>query len=225
MTQLRRCMTRGNAVGAADAVWVLRARGWTWAEIGEVLGISRQAAHRRWADRAGKEPRPLRRRQPKSWWDGWSSARSLRESEATEPSRSLGPVRPVQAHAEVLGQAPSESASEKNARTPRTAARPQRRAEPGRGPGTTQRPGPPPPARGTPGTRDVAGRRERPGPHSLGAKSSATRDASPKSDITTGNEACPACGELVDREDREFHAVCEHGFSRWADLVEYDPDE
>ncbi len=219
MTQLRRCMTRGNAVGAADAVWVLRARGWTWAEIGEVLGISRQAAHRRWADRAGKEPRPLRRRQPKSWWDGWSSARSLREPKATEPSRSLAPVRKLQAHAKLAGQPPCPSASPvgQKLRTirpvvPRLAA--------ARQAGTTQRPGPHPPAQRTPGTTDVAGQKERPGPHRGRPKSSRTRDVSLESDIT-----CPVCGELVDREHREFHAVCEHGFSRWADLVEYDPDE
>jgi hypothetical protein len=110
MTRLKRCMTRANAEGAADAVWILRGRGWTWAEIGEVVGISRQGAHRRWADRAGKEPRPLRRRMASGsdWWGSgtaWKSARVLREAyEPTEPSRSLAPAQaPVIAN-RILGR-------------------------------------------------------------------------------------------------------------------------
>ena len=93
MTRLKQCMTRGNAEGAADAVWILRARGWTWAEIGEVVGTSRQGAHRRWADRAGREARPLRRSLfPSSdrWGSAtaWKSARLMREADRpTEPSK------------------------------------------------------------------------------------------------------------------------------------------
>lgn len=40
----------------ADAVAGLIAEGYSWAEVAAVAGVTRQAAHRRWAGRAGRRP-------------------------------------------------------------------------------------------------------------------------------------------------------------------------
>jgi hypothetical protein len=207
MTRLKRCMTRGNAEGVADAVWILRGRGWTWAEIGEVVGISRQGAHRRWADRAGKEPRALRRRMVSGsdWWGSgtaWKSARSLREAyEPTERSRSLAPVKLVQPHNRP-GRVPG-------IRRPEVQDHPAS-SNPA-GPGGNDNLGPPPPARKT------AGGTVDPSPHTKSGGTASAKDAP--------GSRCPACWELVGPVDQDEHAQREHDFSRWADLAEYDPDE
>lgn len=50
---------RRLAFGISDgAVAVLRAAGWTWAEVGDVLGVSRQAVQQRWGDQDSSSSGP-----------------------------------------------------------------------------------------------------------------------------------------------------------------------
>lgn len=49
LTRLQGAVAAGDRGQAANAALLLRDWGWTWAELGEALGISRQAAHKRWA--------------------------------------------------------------------------------------------------------------------------------------------------------------------------------
>lgn len=49
LTRLQQAIGASDRDEASDAAWILRSWGWTWAELGEAVGISRQAAHKRWA--------------------------------------------------------------------------------------------------------------------------------------------------------------------------------
>ena len=75
LTALRAAVLDGDRQASEDAAWVLRARGWTRAEIGESIGVSRQAAHQRWA------VRPLRK-----------------ALQADRTRQDLGLAKPVEAH-------------------------------------------------------------------------------------------------------------------------------
>jgi hypothetical protein len=50
----------GDPEDLLDEVWRCRAGGWTWQELADLLGVTRQAAHKRFAHRLVK-PRPVNR--------------------------------------------------------------------------------------------------------------------------------------------------------------------
>ena len=50
----------GDPEELLDEVWRCRAAGWTWQDVADVLGVTRQAAHKRFAHRLVK-PRPVHR--------------------------------------------------------------------------------------------------------------------------------------------------------------------
>ncbi len=98
-TALLEARVAGDREAATDAVWILRARGWTWAEIGEAVGISKSAAFQAWGHRSGEAWR-------RGWdWDRLAAARPVSKLQVvgtstearrkpSERSRSLAPASP-----------------------------------------------------------------------------------------------------------------------------------
>lgn len=210
LTALQAAYASGDRDGCADAVWTLRARGWTWAEIGEAVGISRQAANKRWAEPTLRtfqrisERRSLARARDSFVTElgDERSARWLREADTpTEPSRSLAPVVKLKAQARGAGTGLPPGASEIGGALPCTSGSPLSGGAVPALDGSDQS-GPPP-----------------------GCESNITKGSGTVAAPGREWARCPACFEEVAPVDQDEHARRRHRFSRWADLAEYDPDE